>query len=144
MAKLDTYFEKCLFFSTNSLARNINRISEIEFNSIGLSSSYVFILMIVKEESDISTGKIAQTMNMDSSTITRFIEKLVFQGFIEKKSEGRSTKISLTQKGEDIQDDIHAAWKRVYEKYKSVLGDELTESLTKNTAQANTALSKKD
>lgn len=137
MAKLSEYFENCLFFSVNSLARNINRISEQEFKSIGLNSSYAFLLMLVSENGVMSTGQIARAMNMDSSTITRFIDKLISLGYLNKKLEGRMTEISLTVKGKSIQVDIEGAWKRVYTNYKHVLGNDLTDNVTKNVAESN-------
>jgi DNA-binding MarR family transcriptional regulator len=76
-------------------------------------------------------------MNMDSSTITRFIDKLILQGFLNKETEGRKTKITLTKKWEKIQTDIQKAWMRVFQKYKEVLWEELSDALTKNTSLAN-------
>lgn len=135
--KLNEYFDCCLFFSTNSLARNINRISENEFWLIWLSSSYAFLLMLVNERGTLSTWEISKAMNMDSSTITRFIDKLILQGFLNKETEGRKTKITLTKKWEKIQTDIQKAWMRVFQKYKEVLWEELSDALTKNTSLAN-------
>lgn len=137
MAKLENYFDECLFFSANSLSRSINKISEIEFNKIWLSSSYGFVLMIISEKDKISTWEIAKVMNMDSSTITRFLDKLILLGYIEKKAIWRQTEISLTTKWKNIKSEIQKAWKRVFKKYKEVLWDELSEILTKNIAKAN-------
>jgi len=143
LAKLDEYFENCLFFSTNSLARNINRISETEFNRIGLSSSYAFLLMLVNEKNGLSTWEISKAMNMDSSTITRFVDKLILQGFLDKKLEWRKTSITLTKKWEKIQPDIQKAWKQVFEKYTKILWKELTQAITKNTHLSNMKFNEK-
>lgn len=143
MKKLQEYFDDCLFFSVNSLARSINKISEVEFTAIGLSSSYAFLLMAINEQPWVSTWEVSKAMNMDSSTITRFVEKLILQWYVIKEIEWRKTKLTLTKKWETIvKKDIYEAWCRVFKKYKKILWDELTEILTKNVNKADIILCK--
>ena len=132
--------ECCLFFTANSLARDITRMGEEEFSAIGMTPSYAFLLMLATESPGISQKEIAQQMNMSPSTVSRFIEALVRRGLLEKTGQGRTTYISPTEKGLQLHESIEHVWKNLYQRYSKVLGEQYGERLTRLCLEASRKL----
>ncbi len=132
--------ECCLFFTANSLARDITRMGEEEFASIGMTPSYAFLLTLAVVSPGISQKEISAGMNMAPSTVSRFIEALVKRGLLQKDVQGRTTSIHPTEKGVKLQDGIQEVWKNLYERYSKVLGKENGDELTRLCLNASKKL----
>lgn len=121
----------CLYFTASKLDRVITKMADEEFSIIGLSPTYAFLMMVVKENPGISPTDISKELNVTPSTTTRFIDKLVMKGLVERKSTGKFSSIYLTEKGEEIQGDINRAWESLYHRYSKILGYEEAQEMTK-------------
>ncbi len=130
----------CLFFTANSLARDITRMGEEEFASIGMSPSYAFLLTLANDSPGISQKEISAGMNMAPSTVSRFIDALVRRGLLEKEVEGRTTYIHPTEKGGKLQESIQEVWANLYERYSKILGKDQGEELTRLCLDASRKL----
>ena len=78
-------FERCLYFNINALTRKVNRIWKDAFETVGLSPSHAYLLRLVLAEPGLPQHSIAETMNLEKSTITRFIDKMESEGYITRK-----------------------------------------------------------
>lgn len=134
--------ECCLFYTANSLARDITRMGEEEFASIGMTPSYAFLLMLAAHSPGISQKEISQEMNMAPSTVSRFIDALIRRGLISKDVQGRTTYIHPTEKGLQLQDQIKQVWSNLYERYSTILGKQNGEELTRLCLEASRKLQK--
>ena len=132
--------ECCLFFTANSLARDITRMGEEEFARIGLTPSHAFLLMLAIESPGISQKELSQSMNMAPSTVSRFIDVLVKREFLEKIGEGRVTYIHPTLQGEQLQKSISEVWSNLYHRYSKILGRERGDELTRHCLEASRKL----
>ena len=132
--------ECCLFFTANSLARDITRLGEEEFASIGMTPSYAFLMLLAIDAPGISQKEISAGMNMAPSTVSRFIESLVRRGLLQKDVQGRTTYIHPTDKGVQLQEDIQEVWKNLYERYSSILGQKNGDELTRLCLEASRKL----
>ena len=132
--------ECCLFFTANSLARDITRMGEEEFGSIGMTPSYAFLMMLANNSPGISQKEISAVMNMAPSTVSRFIDSLVKRGLLKKDMQGRSTYIHPTEKGVLLQESIQEVWKNLYERYSKILGQENGIELTRLCLEASKKL----
>lgn len=139
---LERYLEHCLYFTSNSLSRVITRMAEEEFGKLGLSVSHSFLLMIVANEPGISQKELSFQLNLAQSTVSRFVDTLIYRGFLEKKSKGKQIKIYSTHKGKAQLEDIEKAWNVFYKKYSDILGKEEGETLAKQTYDAYLRFSK--
>lgn len=120
----------CLYYSANALARMITKIADEEFSITGLSSSYAFVLLTVAGKPDLQIGEIANIMQLTPSTVTRLIEKMETKGLVTRTHEGRSTFVSLTEKGGDIIPKVRNAWAKLYQRYTVLLGEKESQALT--------------
>jgi DNA-binding MarR family transcriptional regulator len=132
--------ECCLFFTANSLARDITRMGEEEFARIGLSPSHAFLLTLAIESPGISQKELSQSMNMAPSTVSRFIDVLAKRELVEKVGEGRVTCIHPTVKGEQLRKPISEVWSGLYHRYSAILGKESGDELTRMCLEASKKL----
>jgi MarR family transcriptional regulator, organic hydroperoxide resistance regulator len=132
MAEKNEKYCRCLYYSTNALSRILSKIAEEEFAFTGLSPSYAFLLMIINDKPGIQPTEISQIMMLNPSTVTRFVEKMVDKGYLEKKSEGKSAYIYPLEKSINIDDKLKEAWMNLYNRYIGILGEAEAKELTNN------------
>lgn len=117
-------FCDCLYFSANSLARNLTKLAEDAFAVTGLAPSHAFALMVINRKPGVSPSEIAKEMHMMPSTITRFLDKLELKGYISRNSEGKTSELFPTEKGKEIYPKLGEAWYSLLENYNSIIGKE--------------------
>jgi DNA-binding MarR family transcriptional regulator len=98
--------------------------------------------MLVNNKPGISQSELAEQLHMMPSTITRFIDKLVMKGLIERKAEGKRSFIFPTEAGENTQQEIRESWKDLFQTYSAILGEEEGRSLTALIREAGNTLEK--
>ncbi|WP_024614492.1 MarR family transcriptional regulator [Clostridium sp. Ade.TY] len=130
---LEQNFCGCLFFTATRLKKIAANIADEELKPLGLSPSYVYILLGVKFKPGITQKELCEELHLKPSTITRLIDKLVINGLVERRSEGKLSHIFLTEKGEEIQEDISKYRLKLHNKYKELLGEENYKFLTELT-----------
>ena len=121
----------CLFFTANSLSRNISRMAEEEFRITGLSPSHAFLLMTVKDHPGIGAKSLSEHLQLAPSTVTRFVDSLVHKGLLVRESEGRETRLTLTAEGKKRNKKIMKAWKNLHDRYSDILGRKEGDDFTK-------------
>lgn len=140
MTQCSEYLHNCLYFTANSLARNIGKMADVAFKDVGLSPSHAFMMMLVNEQPGITQKELSEHLGLAPSTLTRFADKLVYRGFIERDQEGKVVRIYPTDDGKALAGPIAAAWKRLYTDYSAILGEQNGIDLTKAIDNANKRL----
>ncbi len=143
MAKVQEYLQNCLYFSANSLSRLITRMAEEEFRIAGLSPSHAFLMMLVNENEGVGPKKLSQFLQLAPSTVTRFVDSLAAKGYLKRETEGKTSRIFTTREGKALHQPIADAWKRLYDRYSDILGEEVGSGLTRDIAAANAKLSER-
>jgi len=115
-------------------------MAEEEFRITGLAPSYAYLMMYLVEEPGLTQNELSRKMNLKPSTMTRFIEKLLQKGLVERVQSGRVVNIFPTNKGEEMKDLIQLALKNLYKKYSEALGEDFAKKLTADIHQANLKL----
>ena len=130
MTECKSILHNCLYFTANSLSRVITRMAEEEFRRTGLSPSHAFLMMLVNDNPGIGQKELCEQLHLAPSTVTRFIDSLVYKGYLTRKGDGKVSRVHATESGQSIRNPIAEAWKSLYQRYAKVLGlkkgDELT------------------
>lgn len=141
MKKTEELFHNCLYFTANSLARKITKMGEDCFRTTGLSPSHAFLMMIVNDYPGIGPKELSGHLNLAPSTVTRFVDTLIYKGLLTKTFQGKNTRIEMTKQGRDLLETILAAWKNLYHSYSRLLGETNGQKLTRDIDQACQKLS---
>lgn len=131
-----TYNECCLYFVGNSLSRYITEMAEEEFIITGLAPSYAHLMLLVIDNPGLSQTELSSKMNLKSSTLTRFFDKLVQKGLVDRIQNGREVNIYATEDGEKTKVLINKALDNLYKKYCDILGEEFAVKLTADINKA--------
>ena len=92
-------YEKCIYFNLSTLNRKITKIWQDEFNLLGLSPSHGYLLSAMAENPMATQKELSEIMELDASTITRFIDALSTKKLIEKVRTGKGAEFILTSEG---------------------------------------------
>ncbi|OAZ46811.1 MarR family winged helix-turn-helix transcriptional regulator [Paenibacillus polymyxa] len=87
------------------IARALDSISNIEFKEYDLTKGQYLYLVRICENPGIIQEKLAEMIKVDRTTASRAIQKLVMNGFIEKKEDQHNKKINKlfpTEKGNSV------------------------------------------
>lgn len=115
-------------------------MADDEFRAVGLAPSYAFLLMTVNKRPGIQPGELSEELQLTPSTVTRLVEKMEYQGYLERISEGRATRVKPTDKSRELDSEIRNAWQSLNERYAKVLGERYSEVLTEMTFKATQKL----
>ncbi|MGN2338312.1 MarR family winged helix-turn-helix transcriptional regulator [Clostridium cagae] len=134
---LEQNFCECLFFTATRLKKIAAKIAEDELKPLGLSPTYVYILLGVKFKPGITQKELSEELHLKPSTITRLIDKLVIKCLVERRPEGKLSHIYLTNDGEKIQEDIQKYRLKLHNRYREILGEEynLLTKITNDSAR---------
>lgn len=108
----DSRYCDCMYFSSNALARKMEKLANESWKKVSLSPSHAYLLMIVLEDAGIQPGALANEMQLTPSTITRLIEKLEEKKLLIRTTEGKIANVYPTPKA-----------KQIYPKLKECLND---------------------
>jgi DNA-binding MarR family transcriptional regulator len=96
-------------------------MADDEFAPTGLSPTSAFLMMTVLEKEGISQKDICQSLHLQPSTITRLIASLEAKGLLNSRSEGRMSLIFVTDRGREIEGQIHECWHKLRQRYNTIL-----------------------
>src|SRR6185312_10666430 len=102
MGTSDSRFCQCLYFSSNALARKVEKLAQESWKPVGLSPSHAYLLMIVIEDPGVQPGTLANELQLQPSTITRLIEKLEQKKLVVRVMEGKITNVYPTSKAKEL------------------------------------------
>ena len=128
----DNLLNCCLYFTANSLSREITRMAEESFNTTGFTPSQAFLMMLVVESPGISQKELAEQLHLAQSTVSRLVDALVKRKLVERNVQGKVTHVFPGDAGKDVIKPIRAAWADLYKRYSDVLGQEQGDALTRD------------
>ena len=103
--KLDNQLCFALYAATHSLTRAYRSALERS----GITYSQYLVMLVLWENNNISVGKIAQRLELDSGTLTPMLKRLETAGLIKRVrniDDERIVEISLTEAGNLLQHEI--------------------------------------
>jgi DNA-binding MarR family transcriptional regulator len=122
MKSSNSRFNKCLYFSTNALARKVEKLAVESWKKIDLAPSHAYLLLMVLENPGMQPGNIAEEMQLTPSTITRLIEKLEEKKLVIRTTEGKLTNVYPTPKGKELLPKMKVCMGDFTKTYMDILG----------------------
>ncbi len=132
----------CMFFTVNSLLKDIHDHMEQGFRQLGISSSYAYLIVAIEQHENIGTVELATELNLKPSTITRLVDKMVQQGYVTRKSSGKRTQIRCTDKGHLFSKEIIETLNHMRKGMEEYVGIGTIEALNTSINQFRTQLKK--
>ncbi len=122
MKTTDSKYYQCLYFTSNALARKIEKLAQESWSKVDLSPSHGYLLMLAIEEPGIQPTSIAEHLQLQPSTITRLIEKLEEKKLLVRTTEGKITNVYPTPKGKEMMPKLKECVNDFYSNYSTILG----------------------
>ncbi|HEY1020040.1 MAG TPA: MarR family transcriptional regulator [Sediminibacterium sp.] len=132
MKTSESKFCSCLYFTTNALARKVEKLAVESWKKIGLAPSHAYLLKLVIDEPGMQAGVLAEQLQLTPSTITRLIEKLEEKKLVTRVTEGKTTNVFPTQKAKEMKPHIKQCIEEFHEKYVKILGKEESKQFIQN------------
>ena len=136
-------FCKCLYYSANALSRNITRLADKAFEPVDLAPSYAFVLITINRKPGLTAGELATIMQLQPSTVTRFIESLEKKRYIQRINDGKFVTLFPLRKSTELQEKLLTCWQSLYKSYSDLLGKEQADKLAANIYNASSILEHK-
>jgi DNA-binding MarR family transcriptional regulator len=133
-------YERCIYFNLTTLTRQITKIWQEEFDRLGLSPSHGYLLVAIAGNPAISQKELSELLELDPSTVTRFIDTLVQDGLAEKKDKGKGAVTTVTAKGRRISQQVTKVMDALYSQMKERFGAKRFEAFVSDLSSARQSL----
>ncbi len=128
-------FDQCIYFNLNKVTRKINKIWDQAFLKHGLSPAHGYALLAIGKNEQVSSKQLAEQLQLDLSTVSRFTDILISQKLIKKtqsKEDKRSSYLSLTKMGEKKFLDLNKVTSELFKKVRKDFNGQLVSNLVDN------------
>lgn len=115
----------CTSFKLRQLSRRVSQHYDRIVSASGLKTTQYSLLSHLHRLGPLRPGELAMAMDMDASTLTRNLQPLVAQGWVDvgPGSDGRSRVVALTSAGRAKRAEGQREWKRAQLALNQRLGD---------------------
>lgn len=141
MKTSESKFCQCLYFTSNALARKVEKLAVEAWKPVDLSPSHAYLLLMVIEEPGLQPGTIADNLQLTPSTITRLVEKLEEKKLVTRVPEGKLINVYATPKGKTLLPRLKACLASFYTSYSDILGKENSRIMVSSMAKLADQLS---
>ncbi|MBL0356050.1 MAG: winged helix-turn-helix transcriptional regulator [Chitinophagaceae bacterium] len=137
MKAAESKYCKCMYFSSNALARKIEKLAQESWKVVDLNPSHAYLLMLAIEQPGIQPTALVEQLLLAPSTITRLLEKLEEKKLVIRTNEGKTTSVYPTPKGKQLKSQLDKCLEHFYISYSTILGKDdsarLVQSMNKVT-----------
>lgn len=97
----------CLAFQLSLARKKIQKWYEQYLKSLGLNTSYVYVMEVLKDFGPSTLTTIAENLELERATVSNLLSRMERDDFIKRLpgKERRSMEVHLTAKGEEILDE---------------------------------------
>jgi DNA-binding MarR family transcriptional regulator len=131
MKTSESKYCQCLYFTTNALARKVEKMAMEAWKPVNLSPSHAYLLLIVLADPGIQPGSIADELQLTPSTISRLVEKLEEKKLVVRVTEGKITNVYPTPAAKNLLPKMLLCRDAFYANYSSILGCEKSSTVVK-------------
>lgn len=121
----------------NTFSRSVSKHFDDYFKDYGLATSYVEVLIFIKNEGPVLQKEIAVHLNLDPSTITRFLNKLQKGGWVVKKKVDGRKKIALNSDRVEEVTTLQELYREAEDELSEILGEKFLVTTVKLLQHGN-------
>ncbi len=137
-------FDRCLYFNSNHLSRVVGKIWKDAFAEVGLAPSHAYLLRLLLKHPGLVQKEIGEKLHLEKSTITRFVDKMVEEGYLQRKTPHsgnlKEQQIYPTKKAKKISNRLEEIGDLLYLRMQSVIKNNLLGELVGNIKQTANSL----
>jgi DNA-binding MarR family transcriptional regulator len=121
----------CLCANLRRASRVVTQFYEDALRPVGLRATQFTVLQALSLAGEVTQGVLGQILAMDSTTLTRTLNIMKRQGWIEQRrgQDRREWRLSLTAAGQALMKRALPHWRSVQRRIHSQFGNELWENL---------------
>ena len=128
----ESKYSQCLYFSSNALARKVEKLAQESWKPVGLAPSHAYLLMMVIDVPGIQPGALANELQLQPSTITRLIEKLEEKKLVVRIAEGKVTNVYPTSKARQLNSKLRECVGHFHAAHATIQGKEEGSKMVRN------------
>jgi DNA-binding MarR family transcriptional regulator len=140
MNDLKSEYNQCLYHTSVAMGRSLTRLADEQFKPLELTPTMGFILMTAKTAPGVIIRDLAMVHQLDMSTISRTIDKMVAKGLVTRQGQGREMRIFNTQKGMRKEAEARGAWDKLKLAYRTLLTEGRSRHLAEQVMEADSIL----
>lgn len=118
----DRMASDCLATRVRLLNRTITGIYNEALRPLGLTAGQLNILVVIARRGPVSPGVIARRLNMEKSTVSRNLDRMHKNGWLDVAEVGRKQQLTLTRAGRALIERSLPAWDEAQTRARAVLG----------------------
>lgn len=116
--------------SLQMLHRLIAGVYDESLRPLGVRASQLQLLVAIATMGQEATAaRVSAFLMIEPSTLSRGLQRLRHEGWIERSGEGRSRRLTVTKQGRKLLERALPAWERAQEHAEEVLGPELAAAI---------------
>ena len=121
----------CLAVRVRALHRRLSRLYEDALRPHGLTVAQLNLLVAVTALGGAAPGTLCQALELEKSTLSRNVERMVREGWLENRPEpaGRGRRLLVTRRGRGLLRRVEPAWREAQRRARALLGPRGTEGL---------------
>ena len=119
-------FDECIYFNTQALGRQLDRIWTKAFKPFDLTPPQGFLLRAVLDRPGMLQSELSEGLKIARATATRSLDGLEARGLIERRStkrDGRESEIYPSPQAQEIKEGLNRASGEVTKRLKAKLGE---------------------
>lgn len=106
------------------LQRKIGKMFRNHYSDLNVTNSQSSIFLILLKKEELTQSALGKLLDLERSTISRDLARLVNQGYLYKTKGTKSSLIGLTKKGKYFALEIFNEWEKGYKETRGLLGEE--------------------
>ena len=127
----------CHSLPLRMLHRLITGVYDEALRPLGMRISQLNLLVEIAKMGDQATAaRVGAFLMIETSTLSRDLQRMRGQGWIESSLEGRSRRLIVTKQGRKLLERALPAWERAQQRAEAVLGRELAAALALRARKA--------
>jgi DNA-binding MarR family transcriptional regulator len=121
----DAMAAECIAFRVRALSRVITNLYDAALQPFGITVNQATMLIMLSYVGEAGPGRIGKVLIMEKSTVSRNLDRMKKQGWIEAagRDGGKEQVVTVTAKGRKLLAALHPVWQKAQKQATRLLGE---------------------